>query len=168
MQPLKKWIKTGKTSYALWDREQEIGTMEIALGTLTRKATATFEGRTIEITKTGFWRNNLEITDPKGEIIAKVYPKKWYAETLSFDYNDSQYKIVYRNNPLAECALFVQNQELLAYGINTGNEDGKVNIKITNSAKKQDFIFDFILWYLFLPIATENMDDNFTFLLLIA
>ena len=72
MQTLKKWTKTGNSSFTFWDNNQEIGTMEIALGSLKREATIKLEGRTIDIKKTGFWRNKLELTDQTGQIIARV------------------------------------------------------------------------------------------------
>jgi hypothetical protein len=41
-----------------------------------------------------------------------------------------------------------------------------VNVKITTTEEPLDLLFDFILWYLFVPVATENLDDNLTFLML--
>ncbi len=71
-----------------------------------------------------------------------------------------------RNNPLAEWALQDNNGDLLAYGLNT--QDGKVNARITTAAIQPNYLFDFILWYLFAPILIEQSGDDLTFLALIA
>lgn len=166
MQTSKKWKKNNSSSFTLWNNNKEIGTMEIALGTLERKAIANFEGQSIVIRKTGFWKNNLEITDQNQQIIAKIYSEKWYASSLIVEYNNKKYKLVARNNPLAEWALLNNNEDLLAYGLAT--QDRKPCVKITTADVKPEYIFDFILWYLFLPIATEQSGDDLTFLMLTA
>ena len=166
MQTSKKWVKVDSSIFTLWDNNKEIGTMEIALGSFEREATAKINGRSIVIRKTGFWKSNLEITDSNKQIIAKVYSEKWYANYFIVEYDNKKYKLIVRNNPLAEWALQNNDEDLLAYGLDT--QDSKPCIKITTSSVKPDYIFDFILWYLFLPIATEQSADDLTFLMLIA
>lgn len=165
MQTTKKWLKTEKSIFTLWDNNQQIGTMEIAMGSTARKATASFQGKKIVIKKTGFWKSNLEITDQNGQIIAKVYSEKWYANSFILETDKKKYKLLVRNNPLAEWAIKDNNEDLLAYGLTTQN--GKVSVKITAASDKTNYLFDFILWYLFVPIATEHGADDLTFLMLI-
>lgn len=166
METNKKWVKSDNSFFTFWEDTKWIGTMEIATGTSERKAIVKFENQTILIKKTGFWKSNLEVTDLNEQIIAKVYYEKWYANSFILEYDQKQYKLLVRNNPLAEWALQDNGSDVLAYGLDT--RDGKVCIKITSSAVKSNYLFDFILWYLFLPIATEQSADDFTFLMLIA
>jgi hypothetical protein len=166
MQTNKKWIKADNLSFTFWNDNKQIGTMEIALGTTERKAIAKFENQNIVIRKAGFWNSNLELTDPNGQVIAKVYNEKWYASSFILEYNNRKYKLIARNNPLAEWALQDNNQDLLAYGLST--QDGKVCVSIKTTLERENYLFDFILWYLFLPIATEQSADDFTFLMLTA
>lgn len=67
---------------------------------------------------------------------------------------------------MAEWAILDENgKELIAYGLNA--HEGKITVKITSVADDLEPLFDFILWYLFVPIASENMGDNFLFMMLI-
>ncbi len=166
MQTIKKWVKIGDAVFTLWDNNQQIGTMEIALATSGRKATANFGGKQVTIKKTGFWKSNLEILDSNGQILAKIYAEKWYGSSFILEYGTKQYKLLLRNNPLAEWVLQNNNEDLLAYGLST--QKGKASIKITTASVKPDYLFDFILWYLFFPIAVEQSADDLTFLALIA
>jgi len=166
MQTVKKWVRDSNTIFSLWDNNQQIGTMEIALGTMVRMATAQFGNRKIIIKKTGFWKNHLEITDSNGQLIARAYPEKWYAHSYILETDNKKFKLLIRNNPLAEWALQDNNKDMLAYGL--GIQEGKPIVKITTASAATNYLFDFILWYLFLPIATEQSADDLTFLMLIA
>lgn len=147
MKTNKKWVKTDNFSFTFWNDNKQIGTMEIALGTSERKAIVKFEHQTIVIRKTGFWKNKLELTDLNEQIIAKVYSGKWYASSFILEYDNKKYKLFVRNNPLAEWTLQENNQDLLAYGLST--QDGKVCVSIKTTSEKTNYLFDFILWYLF-------------------
>lgn len=166
MQTVRKWVKTDNSKYTLWDNNLQIGTMEIATGTLSNKATAQFGNQNLIISKTGFWKSHIEIMEPNGQIIAKVYPEKWYANTLILEYENKKYKLLLKNNPLAEWALQDNNENVLSYGLST--QEGKPCIRITDETVNPNYLFDFILWYLFVPIASEQSSDDLTFLLLIA
>ncbi|MBI3235089.1 MAG: hypothetical protein HYZ42_13820 [Bacteroidetes bacterium] len=83
---------------------------------------------------------------------------------MVLEFEGEKYKLLCRNNPLAEWAILKDNQLVLAYGITTENK--KVVVKITGLDKPSNYILDCLLWYLFLPIAMENSDDNLIFLLM--
>ena len=166
MQTTKKWLTHGDGLFTLLHNNQQIGTMEIALGTYERRATVKLGDQQIVIKKTGFWKSNLEITDQHGQVIAAVYYEKWYTNSFVLEYGNRKYKLLVRNNPLAEWALQDNNEDLLAYGLSTQN--GKACVKVTTASPQPNYLFDFILWYLFVPIAMEQSADDFTFLALIA
>jgi hypothetical protein len=164
----KNWQKIDANKYSFSVNDTEMGTMEVILNSIDTKAVAKIGADEIIIRRTGFWKNVIELTTQNNEVIAKVYAEKWYANTLILDYKDKNYKIIIRNNPLAEWAITENNKDLLAYGLNTDNGNGMVTIKISSAENNQDYILDFLLWYLFVPIAIENMGDSFSFLMLLA
>ena len=166
METSKKWVKGGDSVFTLWDNKQQIGTMEIARGTSDRKANALIQDKEFQIKKTGFWKSHLEIVGKNGQIIAKVYSEKWYANSYILEFEDKKYKLLVRNNPLAEWAIQENGNDILSYGLTT--DKGKPSIKISSKASVPKYLFDFILWYLFLPIATEQGADDATFLLLVS
>ena len=57
------------------------------------------------IRRIGFWKSSVEVSDARQRLVARVYPDKWYAHRLSMDYRGHSWKLVIRNNPLAEFLL---------------------------------------------------------------
>ena len=166
MQTSKKWVKIDDSIFTLWDNNHQIGKLEIAKRNSEKKANVSFQDKEFVIKKTGFWKSNLEITDLNGQIIARTYSEKWYRNSFVLEIGSMKYKLLVRNNPLAEWTIQDNNKDLLAYGLST--QDGKVAVKIKSNSEEPNYLFDFILWYLFEPIATEQCADDLTFLLLIA
>lgn len=161
----KNWIKVREGSYSFWVDNIQRATLEIRFASMDSKAILKIEENEFTIRRVGFWKTAIEITDGKGGIVAKVYAEKWYANSFVLEYNETKYKLVVRNNPLSEWAITDESKDVLAYGLNTSSEGGKVNVRITGN--NHDYILDALLWYLFVPIATENMGDDLTFLLLV-
>jgi hypothetical protein len=115
--------------------------------------------------RVGFWKSKIEIMDNNKNIILEAKPKAWYANSSIITYNNQEYELIIRNNPLAEYAIINDGKEIIAYGLDTNH--GKATIRITSTSDNDNYLFDFLLWYLFNPIARENMSDNLTFLLLV-
>lgn len=160
----KGWTKTGDSSYAFSVDGHEVGRMSISVNSLDRRADLTIGQDTFMIRQTGFWKSTTELTNQQGVCLIKAYQEKWYANSSILEFDGKQYKLVVRNNPLAEWAILDGEKELLAYGLTT--ENGKVSIRITSAETTTSYLPDFLLWYLFVPIATENLGDSFLFLML--
>lgn len=159
----KQWLKNSDFDYSLWVQEKEIGKMEIQFNTIASKAICTIDGNNVEIKRTGFWKSNLEITDRNEKVILKTYPEKWYANTSIIEFENKKYKLIIRNNPLAEYAVTEDDKVIAAYGLDTGNGELKVSISTSGN---DNLIFDFLLWYLFLPVANENFGNTYSFTVL--
>lgn len=162
----KSWKKTGTGQYSFWIDDTEAGVMHIAHNTNEHKAVAVIDGNEYTIKRTGFWKSTIEITGADGQTIAKAYYEKWYANSLILEYKNNTYKMVIRNNPLAEWAILDNGRNILAYGLDT--ENGRTALRITSSANDTDILLDFLLWYVFVPIATENSGDHFVFTMMLA
>lgn len=163
---LKSWKKTEEGKYSFLIDNNDMGTMKLSYDSLEREAKCQIQGQYFTIKRTGFWKSTIEIYNEVGEAIAKIYPEKWYASSWTFDYKDNVYKIIVRNNPLAEYVIQHNSKDLAAYGLTT--EDGKVSVRICTLSQNSDLLFDFLLWYLFVPIAAENLGDDFLFLMLLS
>ncbi len=161
----KVWKKIGDSTYTLFQNNDLVGQMEIILNSLERKAIAKIASNMFTIRRTGFWKNSLVVLDDSDQIIMKVYPEKWYSSTSLVEYENKKYKLVLRNNPLAEYAILDNEKVIMSYGID--NENEKMCIRIASSGMEQDYMFDLLLWYLFVPMVTENNEDEFAFMLLI-
>ena len=161
----KHWTKIAEFNYTFLVDETEAGKMEIHYNTIASKVVCTINGSAFEIKRIGFWKANIEITDSNGAVVLKTYPEKWYANTSVIEFENRKYKLIIRNNPLAEYAVTENDKDVLAYGLSSENKELRVRI---SSSDNIDYLFDFLLWYLFLPVANENFDDAFLFLLLTA
>lgn len=64
-----------------------------------------------------------------------------------------------RNRNLAEYAVMRDGQDILTYGLFLAKR--KTEVRISDSGIESDYFFDALLWYLFAPIAVENMSDRF-------
>lgn len=162
MRLTRNWHTIGEGHYAFMQGKAILATMEIARTSLARKAIVMIDKELYTIEKVGFWKNGIEISDHSGKVIATCAAEKWYANALTLDYKGHTYKLLVRNNPLAEWAIQENGTDLLAYALAT--HDGKAAIRLTAAPTHQDLLLDCLLWYLFVPIATENMDDGFLLL----
>jgi hypothetical protein len=163
----RKWDKIDETHYAFSVDQQGIGTLQFFPDSTGGKALVQMGEQSYQIKRTGFWKNALELTDPEGQCILKVYAEKWYANSYVFYYQQEKYKLKIRNNPLSEWVILKGEKEWIAYGLHAEGQGEKILSKITSAPENQTFLFDFLLWYLFVPIAAESMGDQLTFLLLL-
>jgi hypothetical protein len=161
-QSLKSWTKIGEAHYAFSLDDKHEGTLKISPNSKDSKAIIKIGQEDFTIRRVGFWKTAVEITDKTNTNIGKLYGEKWYAHTFVLDYKGTKYKLVIRNNPLSELAIMQENKLVLAYGLDAGE---RIQVKITSSENHQDYLLDCLLWYLFVPIATENMGDDFTFVM---
>jgi hypothetical protein len=164
MENLKSWktIKQGLYSFSI--DGNEIGTLEVVYQNFDRKAIFKIKDKIYTLIYNGFWKSTYEIIDENKVVILKSSFEKWYATTTNLAYNGKNYKLKIRNNPLAEFVICDDQKELVSYGLSTNS--GKVNVKITTNENNTDYLLDYLLWYTFLPIAQENIGDNFTFQIL--
>lgn len=162
----KQWLKNKDNSYTFFVDNTETGLITFTSNSNIKTGSFAIGQNHFAINKKGFWSSTLLITGNSGEEVAKMYAEKWYANNWVLEYAGKKYKISVRNNPLAEYVIVDTGKEILAYGLDA--DKGKVQVKITGIADQTDFLFDFLLWYLFAPVAAENMGDNLDFILLTA
>jgi hypothetical protein len=163
----KNWTKTEDGTYVFSVDNEQKAILKINLKSNNSKASVKIADSEFAIRRVGFWKTGIEIIDASNSVIAKAYTEKWYANSLIFDYKSRKYKVRLRNNPYAEFVISEGEKDILAYGINNEYENDIVNVRITCAEKNLDYMLDVLLWYLFIPIATENMGDHFVFMLML-
>lgn len=158
----KQWVKNTDSSYTFWVDEKKAGEMNINFNTIAVKAICLIGEKMLEIKRTGFWKSTIEITGSNEAVVLKTYPEKWYAHSSAIEFENKKYQLILRNNPMAEYAVTENDKDILAYGLDAENRELKVRISTSGNP---GIIFDFLLWYLFLPIANENFGDTYSFLI---
>ncbi|MFN8362064.1 MAG: hypothetical protein U0264_19320 [Candidatus Kapaibacterium sp.] len=162
----KQWTPTGENTHTLSIDGAPCATVE-RLHTTDLKAHVTIGDARYTIAQPGFWKRHIEITDHTGTLIARAEYERWFANAMTLHYQGIAYKLVIRNNPLAEWALLDANSTtLLAYTLHTGN--GTPSVHITTALPTHDLLLDCLLWYLFAPIAQENCSDTAMLVMMIA
>ncbi len=161
---IKRWIKNSEDAYDFVVNENVQATIHFNRSSSDGIVTVNAAKETFKINRSGFWKSNIEITDTSNVLAASVKPAKWYSGHYIMQYNGQEYKLIVRNNPLAEWAIQQNDKDICAYGLDTKN--GAVTVRITE-AENVPVLFHFILWYLFWPIAVENTGDHLLFSLLL-
>ncbi len=161
----KTWKKANGNHYTFYKLEEKIGAMTIEMSVFEKKASFLIGEEQFTVKHVGFWKSNIEIEDAKGNVVLKTYNEKWYANTSIVEFDNRKLKLIIRNNPLAEYAIVDGDKEILAYGLDTN--EGKAITRIQTSIHNKTYLLDFLLWYLFVPIAHENMGENITFTMLL-
>lgn len=161
----KEWISADENRYVLHVDRVEQASLMMYPATLSQRAEVRVAGQPFEINRTGFWKSNIDITDAHGNVALRVRSEKWYANTWMVDFGTEHYTLVLRNNPMAEWALLDGSRLVLAYGLTTDN--GRPTPRISGEATNQ-LLLDALMWYLFAPIAHEQVGNDLTFLSLLA
>lgn len=161
----KNWNKLEENRYAFIVDNKKVGEMSLEPKSLQSAAICRIGGDNFTIKRTGFWKSRVEISDKDGMVVAKTYSEKWLANSSILEYDGKKYKLLLRNNPLAEYAIMDGEQTVLAYGLQHDKET--VSVRIAGDLANSDVLFDFLLWYLFVPIVVENSGDDFVFQLLL-
>ena len=98
------------------------------------------------------------MSDASFSSIASERIKRWNNGIVEFE--NKTYKLVVRNNPLAEYVIIEKENDILAYTLVI--EDKKIKLRISTSGNHNP-VLDFLLWYLFHPVANENFGNTYSF-----
>jgi len=153
----KVWEETQKNGYSFVKNNRAIGTLEIVDTARDIKAYATLGADVYAIRSVGFWKTNLEVLTSRGQVVARIFQKKWYSNDLLVEYRGYSYVLKLRNRPLAEWVLLDQETEVLTYSLVINNN--KAGVRIESRSAHSDDLLDFLLWYLFVPFLVDTSGD---------
>ena len=161
METQRNWKKVKPNKYLFWVGEKKVGELELQYAKWKHYAIANIENQLYTIERHGFWKNKITITNDKGELRLKAYSPNWFGNQMAVEFQNKKLTLKIRNNPLAEWVISDQNTAYIAYGLKAQN--GSVYTQIATVENNSDYLLDFLLWYLFHPIAQENTADNIIF-----
>lgn len=160
----KNWKKSAEGKYILCLQDEKMGEMVIENGLFRKSAVISQNNQIYRLKHAGFWKSNIEITDANDQVLLKSQTEKWYSNSATIEFEGKKFRLVIRNNPLVEYAIFDGDSEILTYALDVFK--GKATTRIQTSMHHRSCLLDFYLWYLFMPIAQEYIVDDGTFLLL--
>lgn len=161
METNRNWKKITQEKYLFLVGEKKIGELELQYSKWKRGAIFNIEGQIYTIQHYGFWKDKFQITDYKGHIVLNGYTEKWFSSQTTLEYKNTKLQLKIRNNPLAEFVITNEESDLLSYSLETNG--GTIVTNIISLPENNDYLLDFLLWYLFQPIAQENAGDNMVF-----
>ena len=161
METTRNWKKVNEKKYIFSLGEKKVGELDLSFKSFKRTALLNINEELFTMEQIGFWKSKLHILNAKGIVILKAIPEKWFSNKTKVVYNNIEFQLKVRNNPLAEIVLLQNENELLSYGLKPNN--GKITIGIQSNQEQEDYLFDFLLWFLFMPIAHEQTGDDFIF-----
>jgi len=161
METNRNWKKITEKKYLFLVGEKKIGELELGSSLRNRSAIINVEGQLYTLIHSGFWKRKLQILDYKGNVVLKAYPERWFSNDTTVTYQNANLHLKIRNNPLAEFVITNEISELLSYSLETN--EGIVVTKIISLPENENYLLDFLLWYLFRPVAEENSGDRLIF-----
>lgn len=93
--------------------------------------------------------------------IGKIDQERWHSNKGVIEIQDSKYYYSYRNTPLAELVIYDEDgiTELVTCGLNVeqNNAPSAIMTKNTEQQIENSCFLLGLCWYLFLPVAKENI-----------
>jgi hypothetical protein len=156
----KRWFGVNDHSFRFIVDAHEIGELTFIFDDPKKPASFRIGVRNYEIRRSGFWNSELFITSNKSEIL-RVTSKKWYANDWRISYANQSYDLAVRNNPLVEWVIIDRTTEVLSYGLDATSKH--LQVKIDENHDEADPVMHFLLWFLFAPVAIEEMGQHLLF-----
>jgi hypothetical protein len=157
----KQWFRRSERIFEFSTDGVVIGTMEIVHGKSNSRAICAIGALEFTIKPTSALTTSIDIADIGGEPIAIVRTEHWYSDHSIMEFEGKKYILRLHNDPLATWSVFLNEKKVLSYGLHSSS--GKLSINIKGSEEPNSPILDFVLWYLFLPIAMENVGQMLEF-----
>jgi hypothetical protein len=92
-----------------------------------------------------------------------MYYEKWHSDNGIVEIDDKKFRYLFRNNPLAEIAIFNEGEREPVVACGLATVSGQTTVKINHDGEFEDADMKYMLfaltWYLFLPVAQENTVD---------
>jgi hypothetical protein len=162
-----QWKSVGnhpKMVYELSDGDEVVLSLEINYSVSAFRAECKSSKRVFFIDKEGFWKNRTVLKNEYGQTVGKLFYEKLYSDTGTVEIDSKKYKYKYRNNPMAELVFFNENINvpIVSCGLApAGNGHTKVRLSKDKNFPDPDLLYQLfaLSWYLFLPIAQENVMD---------
>ncbi len=146
--------------YQLVEGDKTLLTLTINYKSSSLRAECTSAKRAFFIHKEGIWKNRTVLKNEYGYKIGQMYYEKWHSDNGIVEIDDKKFRYLFRNNPLAEIAIFNEGETepIVACGLAT--VAGQTTVKINQDGDFEDADIKYMLfaltWYLFLPVAQEN------------
>ncbi len=151
--------------YELWHNEKKLLTLDFHPFTNSARIQYADEKRVFLIRKEGFLRNKTVLRNEYGIRIGQLGFDKSNASQGTIDLDNEKFYYTIQNNPLAELVIYKETKDhpFVVCGLKPNNGNPKVEFSKNSQLKpSQHFLLMALCWYMFLPVAKENMATALT------
>jgi len=148
--------------YELWNGLKKLISLSLNLREHTAKIDSEDCRRNFHIDKEGFLLNTTVLKNEYGVKIGQITHEILFKNEGMIELNEERYHYCIQNNPLAEILIYKKhkNNPLLICGLRA--ENGKPDVFFArttaeSAAQTSPSLLMAICWFLFLPIAKENI-----------
>jgi hypothetical protein len=149
--------------YHLTEGDNVLLTLTINYQSSSLRAECKSSKRAFFIHKEGLWKNKTVLKNEYGYKIGQMHYEKWYADNGTIEIEDRKFRYLYRNNPMAEIAIFNGDETEPVVACGLAAVSGQTTVKVSQDGDFEDVDMKYMLfaltWYLFLPVAQESTID---------
>lgn len=161
-----KWEIASSSSrqeiYELWHNDKKLLTLDFHPFTNSARIEYADEKRVFLIRKEGFLRNKTVLRNEYGVRIGQLGYERSNASEGVIDLNNEKFFYTIHNDPLAELVIYRETKEkpFVICGLKADNGNTSVKFSKENQlSPTQHFLLMALCWYMFLPVAKENMAE---------
>jgi len=146
--------------YELWHNEKKLLTLDFHPFTNSARIEYAREKRVFLIRKEGFLRNKTVLRNEYGIRIGQLGFDKNKASEGTIDLEGEKFFYSIQNNPHNELVIYKETKDhpFVVCGLKAKDGNHSVEFNKNNQLKpSQHFLLMALCWYMFLPVAKENM-----------
>ncbi len=158
------WISTttnknGFEFFELWKGAKKLMTLELNLFSQTAKIECYSSRRIFKIDKEGFLRHKTIFKNEYGVKVGELSLENWFSHEGLILLNNERYRYTIQNNSLPELIIYNKGSQktLISCGLQLNNGNTGIDFKHYNNTEKQSVFLMALAWFLFLPVAKENV-----------
>ncbi len=157
-----RWENAGSSSsneiFHLWHKDEKLLTLTLHPFSNTARVESAGEKRVFLIRREGFFRNKTVLRSEYGIKIGELGQDN---ETSFIDMNEERFYYFVRNNPMAELVIYKDSPEepLMVCGLDVANGKASVKFEKNDDTVSQPGLLMALCWYMFLPVAKENVPE---------
>ena len=160
-----RWTVTSKSAkqeiFELWHEDKKLMTLEYHPFTNSARIESADEKRVFLIRKEGFLRNKTVLRDEYGMRVGELSYEKFHSNEGTIELLDEKFSYRIENNPVTAFRIFRDDNKdtpFVKCGLKADKGNTSLEFEKENElSQSQHFLLMSLCWYMFLPVAKENM-----------
>lgn len=157
----RNWNITKNGKHVLSINNKVVGEIEHLVNTTSKRSKFRIEDNEYIIKKVGQYGDKMVLQDVKSNEILSISNDERQLKKWVLEYNNQTYEFRIIDGTLHEFAIVDKNDTLISYSFKELLDLSTVLVKV--DAKVENYFFDFVIWYLFYPLAYFHLGGDIDF-----